>query len=317
MQANRLFQIVYLLLERGTVTAEELAERFEVTRRTIYRDVDALSSAGIPVYCVKGRGGGVRLLPDFVLNKSVLTEGEQNEILFALQSLRATNAAEIGPVLSRLSGLFRRESGDWIDVDFSRWGSGEAERQVFGLLKTAILEQRTAHFFYHSTSGERSERQVEPVKLCFKNSAWYLQAYCLERREFRTFKICRMDGVELTEDRFDRRLPPPIDPSEADSGPMFEMELWFSERVAYRVCDEFGREAIQRAPGGFRVRCRFPADRWVYGYLLSYGPDIRILSPPEARQALRAFAEQVAGLYAGEVIPEEGAAPADGPVPKP
>ena len=92
MQINRLFEIIYLLLEKGSVTAAALAERFEVSVRTIYRDIDLLSGAGIPVYCSRGRGGGVSLLPDFVLDKSLLSEREQDEILFALQSVAATHA---------------------------------------------------------------------------------------------------------------------------------------------------------------------------------------------------------------------------------
>ena len=298
MQVNRLFQIVYLLMERGNVTAKELAKRFEVTQRTIYRDIDALSAAGIPVYCVKGRSGGIRLLPDFVLSKSLLTEGEQNEILFALQSVKATNAAEIGPVLSRLSGLFRRESSDWIEVDFSRWGSGAGEREVFSLLKTRILEQRAVRFLYFSSSGQKTERLAEPAKLQFKNNAWYLQAFCREKKAYRTFKISRMEQVGLTDERFERRLPvPPLEPEQAYCGPLAEMELWFSEKVAYRLYDEFDRKDLKRIPGGFLVRCTLPADRDMIGYLLSYGQEVRILSPPKARETLREMAEAVVNAH--------------------
>ena len=108
MQINRLFEIIYLLLEKGSVTAAALAERFEVSVRTIYRDIDLLSGAGIPVYCSRGRGGGVSLLPDFVLDKSLLSEREQDEILFALQSVAATHAGG-EEVLERVNTLFRRQ----------------------------------------------------------------------------------------------------------------------------------------------------------------------------------------------------------------
>ena len=108
MQVNRLFEMLYLLLQKGGMTASALAERFEVSSRTIYRDVETLSAAGIPIYAAKGKGGGIRLLPEFVLNKSLLSENEQNEILFALQSLHAGGAADNRQVLERLSGLFQR-----------------------------------------------------------------------------------------------------------------------------------------------------------------------------------------------------------------
>lgn len=192
MQIHRLFEIVYLLMEKGSVTAKELAERFEVSTRTVYRDIDALSGAGIPVYASRGKGGGIRLLPDFVLNKSLLTGAEQDEILFALQSLKATSASQNSEVFSRLSGLFRKETVDWIDVDFSRWGTGDAEREIFQMLKTAILERRVIAFTYYNTSGVCSERRVEPMKLRFQSNSWYLQAFCLTRENFRIFKTCRM-----------------------------------------------------------------------------------------------------------------------------
>ena len=119
MQINRLLEIVYILLSKKTVTAKELAGRFGVSQRTIYRDIDALSLAGIPVYTEKGKGGGISLLPGFVLNKSILSEGEQQEILSALQGLSAVSAAQTDNVLQKLSALFNTNSIGWIDVDFS------------------------------------------------------------------------------------------------------------------------------------------------------------------------------------------------------
>lgn len=163
-----------------------------------------MSGAGIPVYASRGKGGGIRLLPDFVLNKSLLTGAEQDEILFALQSLKATSASQNSEVFSRLSGLFRKETVDWIDVDFSRWGTGDAEREIFQMLKTAILERRVIAFTYYNTSGVCSERRVEPMKLRFQSNSWYLQAFCLTRENFRIFKTCRMEGLRLLDETFQR-----------------------------------------------------------------------------------------------------------------
>ncbi len=123
MQTSRLFQIVYLLMERESVTARELARRFEVSERTIYRDVDALSAAGVPVYAARGRGGGIRLLPGFSLSRALLSPREQEQILAGLQSLQASGGMENGPLLQQLSAVFSRPQVDWIDVDFTRWGS--------------------------------------------------------------------------------------------------------------------------------------------------------------------------------------------------
>ena len=131
MNNGRLFEILYLLMEGETVTASALARRLEVSPRTIYRDVEALSGAGIPIYMTKGRGGGIRLLPDFVLEKSLFSHQEQDEILYALQSLAVTGGLQDKTVLSRMRVLFQRTPADWIDVDFSGWGHGPQEREKF------------------------------------------------------------------------------------------------------------------------------------------------------------------------------------------
>lgn len=197
MQINRLFEIVYILLDRKSVPAKELADRFEVSVRTIYRDIDTLSSAGIPVYASQGKGGGISLLDDNVLDKSVLSEGEQNEILYALQSLTAAQAPQAGGVLQKLGHLFKKDRVNWIEVDFSSWGADGEGAQQFDLFKDAILHRRVLAFEYCNSSGEKNSRSVEPSKLVFKVNAWYLLGLCRTKGELRLFKITRMSDVHL------------------------------------------------------------------------------------------------------------------------
>ena len=121
MQMNRLFKIVYYLLENGKSTAPELAEKFEVSLRTIYRDLDAISAAGIPVYATQGKGGGISLLNDYVLEKSLLSEEEREQMLMALQGISSTEGKNTDELLSKLSALFQIKTTDWIEVDFSDW----------------------------------------------------------------------------------------------------------------------------------------------------------------------------------------------------
>lgn len=294
MQLGRLFEMVYLLMEGGNLTAGQLARRFEVSERTIYRDVETLSQAGVPVYAVKGKGGGIRLLPDFVLDRSLLSQKEQSEILFALQSLSITGAGEEGQVLSRLSALFHREEADWIGVDFSRWGSGDAERERFLRLKEGILTHRVVQFLYHSSAGTTGERRVEPVQLRFKNYDWYLAGYCLDRQEFRTFKISRMARVTVTELPAEHRAPPPpIDPPANPKGQegvaWVRLVLGFSPKAAFRVYDEFSGEQITPAEdGSLIVVTEYEQEGdWMLSHLLSYGADVQVLSPPQVRERLR------------------------------
>ena len=142
MKNSRLFEILYLLMEKRAVTAKELAQRLEVSERTIYRDVDALSAAGIPVFAQQGQGGGIRLMEQFVLDKALLSQAQQDEILFALQAVLSTGGASEKETLAQLTALFHREGGDWLEVDFTDWGSGSAERETFTLVKKAALTQR-------------------------------------------------------------------------------------------------------------------------------------------------------------------------------
>ena len=299
MPRNRLFEIVYLLLERGDWTAAALAAHFEVSPRTIYRDVDILSGAGIPVYAAKGKGGGIRLLPDFVLNKSLLSEKEQDEILFALHSLRAANAVDEPDLLPRLSALFHREGADWIDVEFSGWG-GKTEREKFALVKQGILERQVLCFTYYAANGEETQRIVEPVRLSFMSHSWYLQAYCRLRRQYRTFKVSRMAELSLTGKRFLPReeSAPKTAPPLSSSWNAVCLELRFSPRAAYRLWDMFAGEDIRRQEdGSYLVTVCYPEDAWVYGQLLSFGAEVEVLSPPHVRRVLREQAEKIAALY--------------------
>lgn len=153
MQINRLFEIVYILLDKKTATAKEFAERFEVSSRTIYRDIETLSAAGIPVYMSKGKGGGISLLPDFVLNKVVLTDDEKTNILSSLKAVNSVNLSETDTALEKLSSLFGGENTDWIEVDFTSWVNTEDEKNVFNTIKSSILSKKVISFFYASGKG--------------------------------------------------------------------------------------------------------------------------------------------------------------------
>ena len=199
MKNSRLFEILYLLIEKRTATAGELAERLEVSERTIYRDIDALSAAGIPVYAQKGKGGGIRLMDQFVLDRALLSRAQQDEILFALRAVLATGGAEEEETLSRMSALFRRESADWLEVDFTDWGSGAVERENFAVIKRAVLERRPLSFTYYSSAGARSRRTAEPARLVFKSGCWYLSAFCWTKQDWRIFRLVRMEDLTLEE----------------------------------------------------------------------------------------------------------------------
>lgn len=145
-------------------------------------------------------------MDQFVLDRALLSGEQQDEILFALQAIRATGGGE--EALSRLSALFRREGGDWLEVDFSDWGSGAAERENFSRVKRAILERRPLSFTYYSSAGETSRRTVEPARLVFKAGCWYLSAFCRARQDWRIFRLVRMEDLSPEEGSCPPRTPP-------------------------------------------------------------------------------------------------------------
>ena len=258
MKNSRLFEILYLLMEKRSITAGELAERLEVSERTIYRDIDALSAAGIPVFTQKGQGGGIRLMEQFILDKALLSQAQQDEILFALQAILATGGAAEGETLARLTALFRRESASWLEVDFTDWGSGAAERENFALVKGAILARKALSFTYYSSAGAQSRRTVEPARLVFKSGCWYLSAYCRTRQDW----------------------------------------LRFAPSASWRVRDYFHPNQITPEPdGGLRVDCTFPEDQWLLSFLLSFGGQVEVLSPVYWRSILAGESKKILAVY--------------------
>lgn len=306
MKNSRLFQLLYLLMEKRDWTAEELAERTEVSKRTIYRDIDALSAAGIPVFSVKGQGGGIRLMDQFQLDRSLVSPEGQDQILTSLKSLEAVGLGEHGEILSQLSGLFQKEPVDWLEVDFESWGAVQGEKKFFELCREAILKRRLLTLKYCNSSGERAVRRVEPERLCFKGGNWYLSAYCLLRGDFRLFRLNRIEELVMEEETF----LPGRHQGENDKGKALSwlekeeerlcLELRFTETAAYQVMDSFAPQQIERLPdGGFLVKVSFPSGRWVLGFLLSFGAELEVLKPEAVREQLRQEAERIRGLYGG------------------
>lgn len=297
MQESRLFKMIYYLLDKGTATAPELAEKFEVSVRTVYRDMDALSDAGIPVYATPGKGGGISLLEDYTIDKTMISKEEQQQILMALQSLSITSQNMDG-LLLKLGALFRQNNPDWIQVDFSRWGNTDADQKKFSLIKTAILKKQLLTFRYCSSSGISSTRQVKPAKLIYKSSAWYLQAYCMEKNDYRIFKLTRIDHIALLNTYFtDTLMPPLVESSLSETSPPL-IKMQFKPEAAYRVYDEFNPSEIQRLENGdLMVSCPFPEDIWLYGYLLSFCGYADVIEPAHVKKKLAETAEQMYRHY--------------------
>ncbi len=301
MKINRLLEISLVLLNKGTVTARELAERFGVSTRTIYRDVDILSMAGIPVYTNKGNGGGISILEDYSLNKTVLTDNERDSLLLALKTLQATKYPEIDAVLDKIGAIFKRSpAADWVDISFSPWGSGpNAENKLLNI-KMAILNRKVITFDYVNANGIKSQRTVEPLQLLFRGQAWYLNAYCHTRLEIRMFRLSRIKNLTITDKVFTRR--PPEKPIEEEPEPVPQnnvtLKLRFRPEHLYRVFDDYDEDHITRNEDGtYDVTVTFPEDEWVYGYILSFGNYVEVLEPPHIRDIVKERMRKTLEIY--------------------
>lgn len=286
MQINRLFEIVYILLEKRTITAKELADRFEVSTRTIYRDIDILSQANIPIYTTKGKTGGICILDDYVLNKSILSEEEQNQILFALQSMDKITNKNGKNILEKMSTIFNKSKTNWIEVDFSDWGTNGEIDNRFNIIKEAILKQKVLEFTYYNTYGQETKRKVEPLQIYFKDKAWYLKSYSIDKQDYRLFKISRMKDIQVIDETFEREIPNIIEKKLDIKTVTLELEI--SKEMSYRVYDEFKKEEITiKENGDFYVKVTYPENDWVYGNILSYGEYIKIISPQYVKDIIK------------------------------
>ena len=301
MQIDRLIQIIFLLLRHENITAKQLAQDLGVSTRTIYRDINTLSIAGIPITSQKGYGGGLSLLEGFALDKSYFTQEEQSNIIQALQILKSSNYPDADRTLNKVAGLFSHTlQSDWLEIDFSYWGSPEKERRNMTALERAVINKYVIKFTYYNSELTITEQTVEPLKLLFKSHSWYLIAFSRRRKEIRTYKLSRIRNLQITDQLFDRTLPADfsLTPAYQEEYNIPLFKLRFSEKIAYKVYDEFQEEYIKKLEDGtLEVTFRYQLSDWTFLYLLSFGEYVEIIEPVEARMLLKEKAQKILALY--------------------
>lgn len=294
MKSNRLFEILIILLEKRKVTSTELAKKFEVSVRTIYRDIEALSIAGIPIYTITGKNGGIYLMQNYVLDKSVISNQEQKDILFAIQSLGTVPNLSRSDIYDKLSVLFNsninNQENNWLEVDFSGWhSSSNRETKLFLQLKKAITNQRVIQLQYISVMGIESTRTVDPLRLLFKYKDWYLYGYCKIRHDFRLFKLVRINHCEILPQKVDTYsdIPKPYINNYINQETLIHMDLLFNMSVAVKVYENFNHQLIYREnENQLRVSGKIEQNQWLLNLLLSFGSDVFVVKPLSIRKEL-------------------------------
>lgn len=293
MQINRLFEIIYILLDKKTVMANELAKKFEVSSRTIYRDIEILSGAGIPIYTTKGKGGGISILDNFILDKSVISKEEQSAIITALTAMSVLPNVEKTGIADKMSLLFKSNDNSWIDVDFSDWNV--EQKNFFDKIRYSIIERFALKLKYINSNGEIFERIAELLKLYFKSKSWYLIAYCRKADDYRMFRLSQIRDVEVTNEHFEREMCE-YKYDNDDENICVNVKLKISKNVEYRVYDEF-QDAEKTADGDFIVNMSYPENEWLYGYIMSFGEYAEVLEPTYIRDIIKTKIEKMINNY--------------------
>jgi predicted DNA-binding transcriptional regulator YafY len=309
MRIDRLLAMTVMLLNRERISARELAERFEISIRTVYRDFEAMSLAGIPVIPYAGHGGGFGLQENYKIDRRLLTPTDIKSILMSLGSIRQTLPDQkLDDTMEKIASLLPQpeRSGacqlEQVVIDTVSWGKSPHLNQRIELVQRAIAGFQLLAFHYFDQSGVASERRVEPHTLVFKGYSWYLFAFCRSREDFRFFRLTRMKEVRLDSGKFVRR---PVSYRDSLPGfgmvmpaPLVEIELEFGANSRRLAEDTFDQEQLTvLADGRVRVCLQMPDNEWLYSMVLSFGPHVRVVSPPPVRRAIAEKIKKIAALY--------------------
>ena len=297
---DRLIGILSILLQQETTTALCLAERFEVSRRTINRDIEDLCKAGIPIVTRQGNGGGISIMEDYKVDRTVFTTREMQDILAGLRSLDSISGTnQYNLLMEKLSaGCSDFMTGNQsVLIDLSSWYKDSLSPKI-ETIRNAINMGRELEFFYFSPRSD-GKRRIEPYYLIFRWSSWYVWGWCLLRRDFRLFKLNRMTGLQLTGECFEKRevsLPDLKNEKIFPGG--IRVKAVFEAECKWRLVEEFGVDCFEEQEDG---KLLFHADYTdkenLISWLLTFGDLAYLLEPEEIREELKGIIERMRKKY--------------------
>lgn len=300
MKLDRLIGILSILLQKDTVTAPYLAEKFEVSRRTVMRDVDALCAAGIPIVTKQGVGGGISIMEGYKLDRTLLSNADMRDILAGLRSLDSVNGT------SRYSQLMEKlsvgssslvQGSDTVLIDLSSWYKDTLTPKI-ELIRTAIESQRELSFTYYSPKGE-SVRRIEPYYLIYRWSSWYVWGYCTERCGFRMFKLNRMENPEMSDLGFVKQPSafPELSNERIFPGKIHVKAL-FDQSCKWRIVEEFGIGSItEQEDGRLLFSFDFTARENLITWIMTFRDKAEILEPVDIRDEVISSLRLMVKIY--------------------
>ena len=300
MKIDRLIGILSVLLQKEKMTAPELAERFEVSRRTINRDIEDLCKAGIPIQTSQGTGGGISIMEGYRLDRTILTSKDVQMILAGLRSLDSVSGSSY---YCQLMEKIRTGSSEFISgrdsilIDLSSW-YGDSLTPKIETIQDAVENRHLVRFQYYAPSGE-SERTVEPYFLVFRWSSWYLWGWCMDRKDFRMFKLNRMDRIQKTDESFEcRNIAMPDLSNEKIFPGGIKVKVLFEPDQKWRLVEEFGPKCFTEYDDG---RLLFTGDYTDLGnlitWLMTFGDKAEVIEPREAREAISQMVKRMMKIY--------------------
>lgn len=308
MKIDRIISIIMLLLEREKISATKLAEMFEVTPRTIYRDVETINLADIPIVTYPGVNGGIGIMEEYKIEKKLFTISDVTSLLIGLGSIHSTMTTEaILNTTAKIKGLIPHDQitnielkSNQIVVDHTPWIGNRKLKVNLDEIKTALYENRLIFFKYSAQNGKKSERKVEPYRLVLKDSSWYLQGYCTTRKDFRTFKVSRIASLEILEDTFVTRNfdYKALKLSHDIKQKSVLVKLLIDESLKDMMTEFCGEENITHSVNGkFIASFPFTEDDYSYGMILRLGDKCECLEPENVRLELIKRIKNLLNIY--------------------
>lgn len=304
MKIDRLIGILSVLLQKDVVTAPYLAERFEVSRRTINRDIEDLCKAGIPIVTKQGMNGGISIMDDYKLDRTLLTNAEMQDILAGLRSLDSINGTNrYGQLMEKLSvGSSDFMTGNQsVLIDLSSWYKDSLAPKI-ALIRGAIETNRELEFRYYAPHGE-GDRCIQPYYLIFRWSSWYVWGWCRKREDLRLFKLNRMDDLRLSETVFVKQSVPFPDLSNERIFPDgIRVKALFDAGCKWRLVEEFGPRCFEeQADGRLLFHADYTDKENLITWLLTFREQAEILEPESIRAEMQQIIERMRKTYDGNI----------------
>lgn len=308
MKVDRLVSIIMILLDKKRIGAQELADMFEVSPRTIYRDIDAINMAGIPVRSASGAGGGFEIMENYKIDRNVFSAADLSALLMGLTSLtNMVRGDELVHALAKVKSFIPDDRAKDIEVkanqiciDLSPWMGSRNIQPYLEIIKTALQESRQLVFHYADKNGNKTARTVEPYQLVLKSHHWYFQGYCHKRQDYRLFKLTRISNLQMQEETFIPRdyLKPTLDFEEIWNTMQTKITIRIHRSVMDRALEFCSYEDF--SPDGrdhYIVRFPFIENDYHYNILFGFGDKCECIEPLHVRTEMKRRIQNIAAMY--------------------